>query len=65
VTDNFITKEINYLYRTTMLEEDYINPTMDGILSYISNSYVIYIEIQYWRIGSISYMRYLLEDVKE
>jgi hypothetical protein len=25
--------EINQLYKTTMQEEDYVNPTMDGVLS--------------------------------
>jgi hypothetical protein len=29
-------EEINQLYRTTMREEDYVNPTADGVLSWIS-----------------------------
>jgi hypothetical protein len=27
-------EEINKLYRTTMQEEDYVNPTVDGVLSW-------------------------------
>jgi hypothetical protein len=34
VTENFITEEVNQLYRTTTREEDYINPTTDGMLSW-------------------------------
>jgi hypothetical protein len=29
-------EEINQLYRTTMCEEDYVNPTADGVLSWRS-----------------------------
>jgi hypothetical protein len=37
-TKNFITEDINQFYRTTMREEDYVNPTIDGILSWRSIS---------------------------
>ena len=33
MTENFITEEINQLDRTIAREEDYINPTTNGILS--------------------------------
>jgi hypothetical protein len=29
-------EEINQLYKTTAQEEDYVNPTVDGVLSWIS-----------------------------
>jgi hypothetical protein len=29
-------EEINQLYKTTMREEDYVNPTLDGVLTWIS-----------------------------
>jgi hypothetical protein len=32
LTTNFITEEVNKLYRTTSREEDYINPTADGMI---------------------------------
>jgi hypothetical protein len=38
VTDNILTEDVNQLYRTTMREEDYINPTADGMLSWRSIS---------------------------
>jgi hypothetical protein len=34
VTYNFITKDINYLYKTMMQEEDYINPVANGMFSW-------------------------------
>jgi hypothetical protein len=33
VMENFITEDINQLYRTTTREEDYVNPTKDGMMS--------------------------------
>jgi hypothetical protein len=38
VTNNFIIEETNQLYRITVCDEDYINPTTNGILSWISIS---------------------------
>jgi len=38
VTYTFIIEEINKLYRTIVCEEDYINPTADGMLSWRSIS---------------------------
>jgi hypothetical protein len=38
VTENMLTEDVNQLYRTTAHEEDYINPTADGILSWRSYS---------------------------
>jgi hypothetical protein len=35
-THLFILEEINQLYRTTTREEDYVNPTADGVLSWRS-----------------------------
>jgi hypothetical protein len=37
-TDNILTEDVNQLYRTTTREEDYINPTADGMLSWRSIS---------------------------
>jgi hypothetical protein len=36
--DNILTEDVNQLYRTTMREEYYINPTADGMLSWRSIS---------------------------
>jgi hypothetical protein len=36
--ENILTKDVNQLYKTTMHEEDYINPTADGMLSWRSIS---------------------------
>jgi hypothetical protein len=36
MTEKLMTEEINQFYRTTMCEEDYTNPTTDGILSWRS-----------------------------
>jgi hypothetical protein len=38
VTDNILIEDVNQIYRTTMCEEDYINPTADGMLSWRSIS---------------------------
>jgi hypothetical protein len=38
VIENFITEYINQLYRTTAREEDYVNPTTDGMMSWRSIS---------------------------
>jgi hypothetical protein len=37
-THNFITKDINQLYRTTTREEHYVNPTTDGMMIWRSIS---------------------------
>jgi hypothetical protein len=37
-TTNFITEDVNQMYRTTAHEEDYINPTVDGMLSWIGHT---------------------------
>jgi hypothetical protein len=39
VIENFITKDVNQLYRNIAHEEDHINPTADGMLSWRSISY--------------------------
>jgi hypothetical protein len=36
--DNILIEYVNQLYRTTMCEEDYINPSVDGMLSWRSIS---------------------------
>jgi hypothetical protein len=36
MTNNFITEDVNQLYRTTVHEEDYINPNENGMLSWRS-----------------------------
>jgi hypothetical protein len=38
VTDNILTEYVNQLYRTTMCEDDYINPNVDGMLIWRSIS---------------------------
>jgi hypothetical protein len=37
-TDNILTEDVSQLYRTTVCEEDYINPTVDDMLSWRSIS---------------------------
>jgi hypothetical protein len=37
-TDNILTEDVNQLYMTTTCKEDYINPTVDGMLSWRSIS---------------------------
>jgi hypothetical protein len=37
-TDNIMTEDVNHLYKTTTREEDYINPTTYGMLSWRSIS---------------------------
>ena len=36
--NNILTEDVNHLYRTNAREEDYINPTADGMLSWGSIS---------------------------
>jgi hypothetical protein len=41
-TENILTEDVNQLYRTTVHEEDYVNPIVDGILSWRSISSCAY-----------------------
>jgi hypothetical protein len=61
--ENILTEDVNHLYRTTVHEEDYINPTADGMLSWRSISSCASDSDTGLENCSSDYMNYLLGGV--
>jgi hypothetical protein len=55
--------ELENIYKLTARQQDYINPTADGNLSWRSDTHVHQTQKKHWRTGRTRCMKYLQEDV--